>query len=175
LSTPGEHTDRYVRTQPYDEVAVGLSHLMEISRDNAIAIARLDEQAKGALTLFLEREKQVNLAFASSEKAVAKAEEAQQRVNEGQNEFRGALKDQAGTFATKDEVLAVKELLLGFPPRGDVTRLDERLGILEKVAAVSLGGSQSLTAARVAVVSIIGAVVGLLTFGLLALMQFRTP
>ena len=54
--------------------------------------------------IMAERDRQVTTAFLSSEKAVAKAEDAQRHVNEGQNEFRGALKDQNATFATKEMV-----------------------------------------------------------------------
>lgn len=45
----------------------------------------------------------LKLALDSADKAVTKAEEAQQRVNQTQNEFRGTLKDQAATLLPKNE------------------------------------------------------------------------
>jgi chromosome segregation ATPase len=48
-------------------------------------------------------EKAVAAALVSTEKAVNKAEGAQQRVNETQNEFRGTLTDQAKTFMPRLE------------------------------------------------------------------------
>ena len=45
-------------------------------------------------------------SFASSEKAVGKAEQAQKEYNERSNEFRGQLDDQAKTLMARTEVLA---------------------------------------------------------------------
>ena len=70
-------------------------------------LARLEEQVKGVNSILVERDKQVGIALTSIEKATTKAEEAQQRVNQTQNEFRGALKDQAGLLATKDELVSM--------------------------------------------------------------------
>jgi len=72
-------------------------------------LARLEEQVKALHGILTERDKQVGLALRSIDRATEKAEEAQQRVNQGQNEFRGALKDQSGTLATKEEVGALRD------------------------------------------------------------------
>jgi hypothetical protein len=48
-------------------------------------------------------EKAVSAALIAAREAVGKAEVSQQRTNEGQNEFRGQLKDQAATFMTRTE------------------------------------------------------------------------
>jgi hypothetical protein len=48
-------------------------------------------------------EKAVAAALIASEKAIDKAEAAQLRTNEAQNEFRAQLKDQAQTFLTRNE------------------------------------------------------------------------
>lgn len=53
----------------------------------------------------------LKLALDSADKAVNKAEEAQLRVNESQNEFRGALKDQASTLLPRGEYDAKHESL----------------------------------------------------------------
>lgn len=58
-------------------------------------------------------EKAVAAALAASEKAVSKAETAQQRVNEGQNEFRGTLKDQAATLMPRTETESIVRELRG--------------------------------------------------------------
>lgn len=75
-------------------------------------IARLEERVNALYRLLDEREKQVQLAVASIDRATNKAEEAQTRVNTTQNEFRGALKDQATMLATKDQVERIEERLL---------------------------------------------------------------
>lgn len=46
----------------------------------------------------------LQIALAASDRAVNKAEEAQLRVNQTQNEFRGTLKDQAATLMPRSEV-----------------------------------------------------------------------
>jgi hypothetical protein len=95
-------------------------------------VARLEVQLVALDRLTSERKEQVALAFASSEKAVSKAEQAQQRVNEGQNEFRGALKDQASTLASKEEVVSVTENL-----RRELSSIANRVVLLERVDAAS--------------------------------------
>ncbi len=74
-----------------------------MQQDTSIEIARLDERLRGLDRLLEEREKQVRIAFVNAERAVEKAEAAQRIVNTTQNEFRGALKDQATTFSTRAE------------------------------------------------------------------------
>ena len=106
-------------------------------------IARLQEQVKGLYRLLDEREKQLNFAFDSSQKAVDTALAAQQQVNLTQNEFRGTLRDQAGTFITKVEVSL------------HIDRLIERMTSLEKGAAALAGRSSGVSAAQMLVVSLI--------------------
>lgn len=102
-------------------------------------VARIEERMGAATKLADERKEQVALAFAASEKAVAKAEQAQQRVNEGQNEFRGALKDQAGTLATKEE-LAAQAVTMG----AIEARLAERIVALERGASAGAGKDKGM-------------------------------
>jgi chromosome segregation ATPase len=106
-------------------------------------IARLEERVSGIDTLFREREKQVQLAFDAVKAATMKAEEAQQRVNITQNEFRGALKDQSGDMARKE----------------DVERLVDRVQNLERAASVLTGRSGGLSAAQTALFAILGLIV----------------
>jgi len=74
----------------------------------------------------------VTTAMASAQKAVDKAESAQQLRNEAQNEWRAAMKDQQATFADKEQT-------------------DRRLAILEQLAAGQTGKERG--------VSMIGAII----------------
>ena len=101
--------------------------------DVATATARLEEQVKGLYRLLDEREKQLNIAFTASQKAVDTALAAQQQVNSTQNEFRGTLSDQAARFATRVEL----EL--------QIDRLRERLDLVEKADAGIIGRTGGIT------------------------------
>lgn len=91
-----------------------------------------DERVRALKILIDERDKQVTIAFNSAEKASGKAEQAQRAVNESQNEFRGTLRDQAGTLASKESL----------------DQLDKRVQSLEKGVAGGIGRSGGLTAAQ---------------------------
>jgi hypothetical protein len=71
-------------------------------------IKRLDQlrtaDQVAVIAALASAEKAVAAALAASEKAVAKAEVNQAAVNEGQNEFRGALRDQAASLMPRAEV-----------------------------------------------------------------------
>ena len=116
---------------------------------NSAEIARLQEQVKALYRLLDEREKQLNIAFSASQKAVDTALAAQQQVNATQNEFRGALRDQSGTFATKGEVAL------------HVDRLLERVTALEKGDASQMGRSKGITAAQMFIAALIPIVISL--------------
>jgi small-conductance mechanosensitive channel len=53
---------------------------------------------------FCDAEKAVKAALAAAEKAIDKAQEAQQLRNAAQNEFRASLSDLSGHMATKESV-----------------------------------------------------------------------
>lgn len=53
------------------------------------------------------QEKSVASAFAASDKAITKAEDAQREYNARSNEFRGQLDDQAKSFMVRTEVTAL--------------------------------------------------------------------
>ena len=77
-----------------------MSVTVEVLEERIDALARLsDERFQSAQTAvsaaLAAAEKATNAAFAAAKEAVTKAEEAQQRVNVGQNEFRGAMNDLA--------------------------------------------------------------------------------
>lgn len=111
---------------------------------------RLRERVSALYGLLDEREKQVQLALQSVEKAKDKAEDAQQRVNATQNEFRGALKDQQGTLASKSELGSLEKQITLLASRSEVENVDARVQKLERLAAggesrmVAFGSASSL-------------------------------
>lgn len=88
-----------------------LEDQLNVLREEVAALqvhfARLEERINAIHNLLQEYEKQKILAYQSAEKARDEAHAAQQQVNTTQNEFRGALKDQQQTLATKEEVVQV--------------------------------------------------------------------
>jgi len=107
--------------------------------DVSAAIARLEERIFALARLVDERDKQVMIAFNSAEKASGKAEEAQRTVNTTQNEFRGTLRDQASTLATKE----------------GLDQLDKRVQSLEQGAAGGVGRAGGLTSAQALVFQVL--------------------
>jgi hypothetical protein len=91
-------------------------------------------------------EKAVLAALAATDKAATKAEESQVRVNEGQNEFRAQLKDQAATFVTTPVLEA----------------LEKRVQLLERSESGSEGGRRVDSAERLQRNWLIGLVVATL-------------
>lgn len=72
---------------------------------------RFIEADRAVTAALAAAEKATEKAFTASAEAVAKAEQAQLRVNETQNEFRGTLKDQAADLMPRVETeLLVKDL-----------------------------------------------------------------
>ena len=68
---------------------------------------RAEDQKIAVLTALAAMDKQNAAAFAASEKAIIKAEEAQANYNIRSNEFRGKLSDQATTLMPRTEVVAL--------------------------------------------------------------------
>jgi hypothetical protein len=67
----------------------------------------------------------VKTAMASAQKAVDKAEAAQQLRNDAQNEWRAAMKDQQATFADKEQT----ERRLGFLEQANAAQGGKERGI----------------------------------------------
>lgn len=90
----------------------------------------------------------INAALQAAEKAVTKAEMASERRFEGVNEFRAQLSDQARTFASEEKVgLVIKRL----------DRMEENLNL-------QTGRSSGINVAAGYVLSLIFALVAVLTF-----------
>ena len=112
-------------------------------------------------------------ALAASEKAVNKAEVAQQRVNESQNEFRLTLKDQASTLMPRTETEGlVRELraLLGIQVES-VADLRSRLDIgpsalpaLQAQAASDIGRRAGSLDARNLLFLVLGLAIPIVVF-----------
>ncbi len=70
---------------------------------------RIDEVLERMTLLAHEREKQVTLALAATERATEKAEAEALRAREAQNEWRASMQDLTGRFATLEALEAVKD------------------------------------------------------------------
>ena len=62
---------------------------------------------------FVDSKDAVQSALAAADKATGKAEEAQEKRNEGMNEFRGQLKDQSAGFVTRTELYLALAAICG--------------------------------------------------------------
>ena len=71
--------------------------------------ARIDALENKLMTLANEREKQVALSLAATDRATEKAEAEALRAREAQNEWRASMNDLIGRFATIEALDAVKE------------------------------------------------------------------
>ena len=93
---------------------------------------------------YLAQTERLTDALSALDKAVTKAEQAQLRVNEGQNEFRASLKDQAQTLATKEFV----------------DTLERRIRALEEGRQTTIGKGEGLSLAWAVIVTVIGVIGG---------------
>ena len=125
---------------------------------NELVDRRFIEADRAVTAALAAAEKATEKAFTASAEAVAKAEQAQLRVNETQNEFRGTLKDQANDLMPRVET----ELMF----REMTNKLDDLRTSRDATAGRSAGVSLSAVVAGFMVttgVSITGFVVYVLT------------
>lgn len=85
---------------------------------------------------FLDSKEAVQSALIAADRATAKAEQSQEKRNEIMNEFRGQLKDQAGTFVTRGDLDLLKEIVTGMIPRSEAYVLVGFIGSLASAVAV---------------------------------------
>lgn len=138
-----------------------------------IEIKRIDqlrEADQRAVTAALAAAKEaVAAALLAADKAVNKAEEAQARVNVGQNEFRGTLSDQATRLMPRAEsentTRELRDILSALA--NDVVALRSRvdigppsLGTLQAEADSRRGARQSVTVGWGYVIAVAGVVIG---------------
>ena len=69
--------------------------------------AQIEALRENVLTVVSGQERAVSAAFASSQRAIDKAEAAQISHNAAQNEFRGQLRDQAASLMSRTESLSL--------------------------------------------------------------------
>jgi len=100
---------------------------------------RYTAQTERVTDALVAQKEALSAALASTDKAVSKAEQAQLRVNEGQNEFRASLKDQASTLATKEFV----------------DTLERRIRALEGAGQEHIGKGQGISLAWAVTVTIV--------------------
>jgi hypothetical protein len=114
------HTERPSGQQPYDVISLREYFTLWVTRLEKDMDGRFkasDEAVKAALAAQKEL---TATAFASSEKAIVKAEEAQREYNVRSNEFRGQLDDQAKLLITRTEAISRFETI---DKRGEETKL----------------------------------------------------
>lgn len=120
-------TGEYEPTRPHRSAESNLRDYLDakINGNRELSDSMFKAQETAVNAALTAAEKAVNAALAASEKAIGKAEAAQLRVNEGQNEFRGTLKDQAAMLMPRAETeLLLREL------RGVVSNLNVEMSNL---------------------------------------------
>ena len=97
----------------FSAVYAEIKRLDQLRGADQVALSAALLAAKTAVDAALAAaEKAVAAALIAAKEAVTKAETAQQRTNENQNEFRGQLRDQANTFLTRNEYDLAHQALL---------------------------------------------------------------
>lgn len=123
-SNDRRYNDRFESADKVTQVAIAATKeaaniALQATKDaSAAALTANDKAVNSALASAKEA---VGLRLAASEAAALKAESSQRSVNANQNEFRGQLKDQAATLATK-EVVDLLDRRLQAIERGAVTK-----------------------------------------------------
>lgn len=119
-------------------------HLEQVRHENALA--------------FLNSDKAIAAAMASSKEAILKAETASEKRFESVNEFRAQLADQAAGFMSRAEANA---LLAGMGDR--VTRAEERLNVGSGQDQGHANAEALRRAATQQTIAIIGAVIAVIS------------
>lgn len=101
---------------------------------------------------FVDSEKALNIALTATQRASDLALDAQKGVNATQNEFRGALKDQAGNFITRKEMEAI------------ISKIDADIRTLELSKATLEGKASQASAYASMAVALVGLVIGIARF-----------
>ena len=127
-----------------------------------------DARIKALDTYFSSRltamDKATQAAFASSEKAISKAEQAQADYNVRSNEFRGQLDDQAKTLMPRSEMVAI---LKGYDSRLD--KLDNNISSLRESRSSGEGSNIARSEHRIQTNWNVGTLIALV-LGLVSLM-----
>lgn len=171
MSKAEEVTHPDLNSWTFRTLLVHVTSLMDSSAQRIVTLIeandkryqeRAEAQEKSTAIALFAAEKAVNAALTASDKAVQKAEENQQRVNAGQNEFRGALADQTKAAEVRAERFATTEnlnVLLG--------AVNNRLKNLEEAGAAG-SGRLTITTVLWGIIAVIaaGVMVYVITHGI---------
>jgi hypothetical protein len=141
---------------------------------------RMDGQETAVAAALAAAEKADTAALTAADKAVGKAEVAQAKVNETQNEFRGTLRDQAQAFMPRSEtenlIRELRGLIAGHA--NTITELRSRLDVgppslatLQTRSDEGVGRKSGVLETRALIFAVVGTLVGIggLLFGFIAL------
>ena len=124
----------------FDELRAEFRAAMDANQRTSMDVAqRITALERYEIKASVDWKTYVDTRLTATETAVNKAEEQLRQRLEGMNEFRGQLKDQAATLATREALDLTRDRL-----RQDLERLTERLGAVEKVQANQAGRSWML-------------------------------
>jgi len=141
------------------EPAAGTSQATDVSLREYL-MAQINAVEKRADMRFEAMKAQVESAFASSQLAINKADEATEKRFEGVNEFRAALSDQAAHFVTNQQLAALGEKLQASIDRNqdDLIALSKRIDLREG----QVQGSRLTYGNIAAMIAVAATIVGLL-------------
>jgi hypothetical protein len=139
--------------------AAGSSAATDVSLREYL-MAQINAVESRANLRFEAMKAQVEAAFASSQRAIDKADEATEKRFEGVNEFRAALSDQATRFVTTETLASLGDKL-----EASIDRNREDLNTLATRIDLRQGqdvGSKLTWGSVMAVIAAIGTIVGIL-------------
>ena len=139
--------------------AAGTSSATDVSLREYLT-AQIDAAEKRSEQRFESMKQQIDAAFASSQIAIDKADQATEKRFEGVNEFRAALSDQASRFVTQDALAALADKLQASIERNreDLDQLSKRIDVREG----EIHGSRLTWGNMAALLASFAVVVGLL-------------
>ena len=139
--------------------AAGTSAATDVSLREYL-MAQIDAAERRADLRFEAMKEQVAAAFASSQRAIDKADEATEKRFEGVNEFRSALSDQATRFVTTETLKALGDKLEAGITRNreDLDALSSRIDLRqgqEVGARLSYGNIAALLGVAATIIGIV--------------------
>ena len=143
------------------EVAAGTSSATDVSLREYL-VAQIDAAEKRSEQRFESMKHQIDAAFAASQTAIDKADQATEKRFEGVNEFRAALSDQASRFVTQDALAALADKLQASIERNreDLDQLSKRIDVRQG----EIQGSRLTWGNMATLLGAFAVVVGLLVF-----------
>jgi len=145
------------------EPAAGTSQATDVSLREYL-IAQIAASERRSDLRFEAMKEQVAEAFASSQLAIDKADEATEKRFEGVNEFRAALSDQATRFVTAETLAALSDKLQASIERNqdDLIALAKRIDLREG----QVSGSRLTYGNIAALIAVMATIVGMIVVGI---------